>query len=142
MGAGAVIKVLIVDDHLQVRIALREVFEGTHDICVVGECVDGTEVVSTAVRTEPDVVLMDVSMPRMTGLEATRDLLASRPDMRVVMHSATATLSSVCEARDLGVAGWLVKGENSGDLPRMVRAVATGETVWSSAAARCLQECN
>jgi DNA-binding NarL/FixJ family response regulator len=136
-----VIRLLIVDDHRFVRDALRELFDETPDICVVGECEDGVEVMSTAARTEPDVVLMDVSMPNMAGLEATRHLLASRPDVRVVMHSATAPVSTVCEAKELGVAGYLVKGENPGDLPRMVRAVATGRTVWSSAAARSLRDC-
>ena len=135
------IRILLVDDHSFVRDALREVFDETQDIRVVGECQDGTQVVPTAARTQPDVVLMDLSMPRMTGLEATRDLLASRPDTRVVLHSATATADTVCEAKDLGVAGYLVKGENSDDLPRMVRAVATGRTVWSSAAARYLRDC-
>ncbi|WP_347058719.1 response regulator transcription factor [Blastococcus sp. HT6-30] len=116
------------------------VFDETQDICVVGECEDGTEVLPTAIRTEPDVVLMGVSMPRMTGLEATRKLLTSRPDERIVMHSATATVDTACEAKDLGVAGYLVKGERSDDLPRMMRAVVTGRTVWSPVAARYLRE--
>lgn len=136
-----VIRLLLVDDHALVRDTLREVFEETLDICVVGECEDGTEVLPAAERTEPHVVLMDVSMPRMAGLEATRGLLASRPATRVVMHSATATAATVCAAKELGVAGYLVKGDHTDDLPRMVRAVATGRTVWSSAAARHLRDC-
>ncbi len=129
------IKVLIVDDHAIVRQSLSDIFAATEDISVVGECADGSQVVETALRTKPDVVLMDVVMPGMTGLEATRALLAALPDVRVVMLTGTVTGASVREARELGAAGYLVKGENPGDLPKFVRAAAAGDSVWSSAAA-------
>lgn len=136
------IKVLLVDDHPAVREALGELIDETHDIRVVEKCSDGTEVVEAALRTDPDVVLMDMTMPRMTGLEATRDLLATRPDMRVVMLTATVTVATVCEARDLGVAGYLVKGERPGDLPEHIRAVAAGRSAWCATARAYLPSCN
>jgi DNA-binding NarL/FixJ family response regulator len=129
-----VIKVLIVDDHPFIRETLAELFASTQDICVVAQCADGGEVLATALRTDPDVVLMDLTMPRMTGLEAARELLAARPDVRVVMLTATVTSTSVREAQEVGAAGYLVKGENPGDLPKVVRTVAAGDSVWSPSA--------
>lgn len=136
------IKILIVDDHSYVRRALIDLFAQLDDIHVVGECGDGSEVVDTALRTQPDVVLMDEAMPRMTGLEATRALLATRPHTRVVMLTGSITFDSVCEALALGASGYLVKGENSTGLPQCVRAVAAGYAVWSPAAAAHLGDCN
>ena len=128
------ITVVVVDDHPFVRDALGALFDQTHDIRMVATCADGAEVLETALRAEPDVVLMDVAMPGTTGLEATRELLAARPDTRVVMLTGTVTVASVREARRLGVAGYLLKGEPPGDLPELVRAVAAGNSVWSPAA--------
>ena len=136
------IKLMIVDDHSYVRQALSEMFSETEDIRVVGECADGTEVVNTALHTEPDVVLMDDSMPMMTGLEATRRLLSARPASRVVMHTGTATLDRVCEALTLGAVGYLTKGENARALPACVRAVAADLAVWSPSAAAHLPHCD
>ncbi|MGY1603246.1 response regulator [Geodermatophilus sp. SYSU D00815] len=133
------IKVLVVDDHAFVREALGSLFAETDDIDVVGECADGSEVVDAALRADPDVVLMDVAMPRRNGLEATRDLLAARPGSRVVMLTGTVTADAVSEAEELGVAGYLVKGEDSGDLPTLVRAIAAGGTVWCPLARRFLR---
>ncbi len=135
------IKVLLADDHPFIRESLGELFAETADIRVVAECADGTEVVEAALRTDPDVVLMDVAMPRMTGLEATRELRTARPDTRVIMLSGTVTRDSVCEAQELGVSGFLVKGENPGDLPKYVRAIAAGDSVWTPAAAAVLPLC-
>jgi DNA-binding NarL/FixJ family response regulator len=88
------------------------------------------------------VVLMDLAMPGVTGLEATRRLLAARPDMRVVILTGTVTVSSVCEAWEVGARGYLLKGENPDELPTLVRAVAAGDAVWSPAAAAHLAHCN
>jgi DNA-binding NarL/FixJ family response regulator len=137
-----VIKVLLADDHPLVREALGGVIAETPDIRVVAECADGTEVVEAALRTEPDVVLMDLVMPRMTGLEATRHLLATRPDARVLMLTATVTVATACEARELGIAGYLVKGERPGDLPQHIRAVAAGRSAWCTAALAFLPDCD
>ena len=137
-----VIKVLLADDHPLVREALGDMLTEGGDIRVVAQSEDGTEVVEAALRTEPDVVLMDLAMPRKTGLEATRDLLATRPDFRVVMLTATVNVTTVCQAKRLGVVGFLVKGEKPGDLPEHIRAVAAGRSAWCDAARAYLPECN
>ena len=136
MSAPVAIKLLIVDDHPMVRMSLVELFDDSDDICVVGTCSDGTEVTPTAARTGPDVVLMDVQMPRMSGLAATRELLAAQPWVRVVMLSGNLTTAAVTEAMAVGAAGFLLKGDEPGDLPHRVRTVAAGGTAWSDAAAR------
>ncbi|WP_448626601.1 response regulator [Geodermatophilus sp. URMC 64] len=135
------IKILLVDDHDFVREALGDLFALTPDIRVVGECADGSEALPTVLRTDPDVVLMDAAMPGMTGLEATRTVLAVRPATRVVMHTATVTVASVCAAREVGVSGYVVKGGDPGELPSVVRAVAAGSSFWCTAAAARLPGC-
>ena len=135
------IAVLIVDDHAVLRRSLRELLAETPDIDVVAECADGSEVLETALRTRPDVVLMDVAMPGMTGLEATRLLLATRPQTRVLLLTGTVTVATVCAARELGVSGYLVKGEEPDDLLTSIRTVAAGGWVWSDAAAAHLPRC-
>jgi DNA-binding NarL/FixJ family response regulator len=128
------IKLLIADDHPAVREALVELFDAVDDIHVVGTCVDGTEVTPTAELTEPDVVLMDLQMPRMSGLEATRELLAVQPHVRVVVLSGQVTPASAEAAMVLGAAGFLLKEEDPGDLPQRIRIVVVGGTAWSEAA--------
>jgi DNA-binding NarL/FixJ family response regulator len=93
-------------------------------------------------RTEPDVVLMDASMPGMDGLEATRTALAARPATRVVMPTATIIVASVCRARAVGASGYLVKRADPEELPTAVRAVASGDAVWCAAAAARLPACD
>lgn len=129
------IKLLIADDHDFVRGALSDLFADTGDIDVVAQCTDGSQVAAAAERTLPDVVLMDLEMPRMTGLEAARELLDVNPQARVVMHTGLLCPTSVSAAQKLGVAGYLLKGEDPDGLADQVRAVAAGRTVWSPAVA-------
>jgi len=128
------IRVLIADDHQLIRQALADLFEGTPDITVVGECSDGSQVVAAVAATRPDLVLMDLQMPVMDGLQATRELLDSHPEVRVVVLTGGLTPATALEARALGVAGYLLKEDDPGDLPDRVRTVAAGGTVWSPAA--------
>ena len=134
------IKVLIADDHPVVRGALRDLFDDTEDIRVVGECVDGSEVLEASGRTDPDVVLMDMVMPRMTGLEATRELLAACPSARVVVLTGSFSPASAAAAHVLGAVGYLIKGDNPGDLVGHVRSVAAGGTAWSPVAAASIRQ--
>jgi DNA-binding NarL/FixJ family response regulator len=126
-----VIKVLIADDNEYVRDALVELFTLSDDISVVAVCADGDEVVPAAERTQPDVLVLDLAMPKVTGLEAARALMATRPDSRVVMLTGSFSVASLREARDLGVMGYLLKEDDPGDLLGHVRAVAAGGTAWS-----------
>lgn len=132
------ITMLIADDHPLVRGALVDLFSGTGDITVVAECADGSEVVPAARQTRPDVVLMDLVMPRMTGLEATAALLAEQPESRVIVLTGSFSPASVREAHALGAKGYLLKDEDPGSLPDLVRTVAAGGTAWSSPAVASL----
>jgi DNA-binding NarL/FixJ family response regulator len=129
------IRVLLVDDHAVLRRVLRELFEETPDITVVGECADGAEVVAAATATRPDVVLMDLSMPGVGGLEATRRLLQVRPQARVVLLTGSFSVAAVREAQRLGAAGYLLKGDDPFDLPQRIRDVAAGGSAWNGRAA-------
>lgn len=130
------IRVLIADDHDLVRSAISDLLTATDDIQVVAESPDGRDAVDTAARTRPDVVLMDLAMPRMDGLQATRALLDVQPDARVIVLTASLTVTAVRAAHALGVCGFLVKGDDDGDaLPGHIRAVARGGTAWNPRAA-------
>ncbi|MGY1638938.1 response regulator transcription factor [Geodermatophilus sp. SYSU D00742] len=122
--------VLIVDDHRLIRDALTDLFAETPDIQVVGQCADGDEVVAAVGRTRPDVVLMDLQMPRVDGLTAARAVLAAHPWVRVVVLTGGLTHGSACEARAIGVAGYLLKDDDPAELPGHVRVVAAGGTAW------------
>jgi DNA-binding NarL/FixJ family response regulator len=129
-----VIRVLIVDDHPLIREAVADLLTGTGDIRVVGECADGSEVAEAAARTEPDVVLMDLQMPRMSGLEAARALRADRPEVRVVLLTGSLSAAAAREALALGVAAVALKGEDADVLPGLIRSAATGGAVRLPAA--------
>jgi len=125
-----VIRVLLADDNAYVRSALAELFTAGTDMDVVASCADGDEVVEAAQATRPDVVLLDVAMPRMDGLEAARRLLDVQPDARVVFLTANSSASSLRQARELGAVGYLVKDLDPDDLCEAVRFVARGGTAW------------
>lgn len=129
------IKVLLADDHAFVRDSLVELLSATGDVTVVAECEDGEQVLDAARRTRPDVVLLDLAMPRVTGLQAARELLAVHPEARVVVLTGSLTPALVKEAQAIGVVGYLLKDDDPGALPGHVRTVAAGGTAWSDAAA-------
>jgi DNA-binding NarL/FixJ family response regulator len=130
-----VIRVLLADDHAFVRDSLTELLSATDDVTVVAQCEDGEQVLDAARRTRPDVVLLDLAMPRVTGLQAARELLAEHPEARVVVLTGSLTPALVKEAQEIGVVGYLLKDDDPGALPGHVRAVAAGGTAWSDAAA-------
>ncbi len=121
MASGGKIKLLIVDDHPVVRRGLADIFERTEDIQVVGLASDGVEAVTMSLKHEPDVVLMDLSMPNMDGMEATRFLLKSCPDSRVVMLSSFSGKERVKEALRSGAVGYLLKDTPADELIAGVR---------------------
>ena len=124
------IRVLIVDDHEIVRAGLRDLLGGAEGIVVVGECADGADVPDVAPRAQPDVVLMDVQMPRVSGPDATRALLIQQPTARVLMVSASTSSRVLAEAVAAGASGYLLKGGDARELLDAVRAVADGGTAW------------
>jgi DNA-binding NarL/FixJ family response regulator len=129
-----VIEVLVAEDNDLIRDAVVGILAAAGDITVVSQCTDGDEVLDEARRTDPDVVVMDLSMKRMGGLEATRVLLSDRPDARVVILTGSLSAGSVREAHGLGARGYLLKGGDPEELVAAVRTVAAGGTAWSAPA--------
>ena len=134
----ALITVLIADDHPLFRGALVDLFGTTGDIAVVAVCADGAEVLAAAERTRPDVVLLDLCMPRSTGLDAARALADAGLRSRVVLLTGSFSPATVREAHACGAVGYLLKEDDPADLPQRVRDVAAGGTAWSTPAAASL----
>jgi DNA-binding NarL/FixJ family response regulator len=136
--SGTPIRLVIVDDHPLVRRGLCELFAAEGDIDVVDAVGNGDEAVRSVLAQHPDVVLMDVSMPDIDGIEATRRVLAVRPETRVVMLTSFAEHERVIEALDSGAIGYILKDAESDELVRGVRAAAAGDSPLSPRAARAL----
>jgi DNA-binding NarL/FixJ family response regulator len=136
----APIRILIVDDHPLVRRGLAELLNGVSDMTVVATASDGEEAVAHVVEDRPDIVLMDVSMPGMTGIEACRRLLTAVPGTRVVMLTSFANRDVVVESFDTGAAGYLLKDADPVELINGIRAAARGDAPVSPRVARQLLE--
>jgi two-component system, NarL family, response regulator NreC len=133
-----IIRVILVDDHAVVRAGLRAVLGSARDIAVVGEAANGRDAIAVAERFDPDVVVMDLSMPEMDGLAATQELVARKSRARVLvltMHAEDEYLVSVLEA---GACGYLLKSAADRELVEAVRSVAHGDTYVQPSAARVL----
>jgi len=122
------IRVLLVDDHVMFREALRQMLNLDASIQIVGELGDGADVVQAAEQLQPDVVVMDVSMPHVNGIEATRALLASRPQVKVVALSGFNYKQFIVEMLDAGVTGYVVKSAAAHQLIQAIVSVAAGQT--------------
>ena len=136
MPSETVIRVLIVDDHPLVRRGLTSLLNGAPDIDVIGAAADGEEAVAYVVEERPDIVLMDVSMPGMNGMEAVRRLLKAVPGTRVVMLTSFSQHDVVVEAFDSGAVGYLLKDADPTELINGIRAASRGEAPLSPRAAR------
>jgi DNA-binding NarL/FixJ family response regulator len=132
------IRVLVVDDHPMVRTGLRVFLAETTDVTVVGELSDGDSALSVVERERPDVVLMDLSMPGVDGVAATRAISASYPDVKVVILTTFVEREQVLEAVDAGAVGYLLKDADPEELVRSIRAAARGESPFSPRAAQAL----
>jgi DNA-binding NarL/FixJ family response regulator len=125
------VRVVIADDDPMVRAGLRMILGGAPDVVVVGEARDGQEAVDVVVRERPDVVLMDVRMPRMDGLAATRRLRERAAPTRIIVLTTFDTDDVVLAALRQGAAGFLLKDTSPADLVAAVRRVALGEPMLS-----------
>jgi len=121
------VSVLLVDDHALVRAGLAALLEASGSIHVVGQCADGSEAADAVTRLEPDVVLMDLSMPGMDGIAATRAVLAARAGTPVVILTSFAEQPRVRGAIDAGASGFLLKDSEPDALIAGVLAAARGE---------------
>lgn len=120
------IRIVVVDDHSLVRTGLTAAFDGTAGMTVVGTAEDGLEAVGAVRTASPDVVVMDVSMPRLGGLEATRRILATAPAVRVVVLTAFVATDGRIQASAAGARAYLGKDEPLDALVAAIRAVAGG----------------
>jgi DNA-binding NarL/FixJ family response regulator len=132
------IKVLIVDDHQVLRLGLRAIVDAQSDLRTCGVAPDGETAIPLAREAQPDVVIMDLSMPGMGGLEAMRAILAERPSTRVLVLTWHADGDHVRAAMAAGATGYLLKGDESQRLVDAVRAVHRGEDRLSDGLARHL----
>lgn len=123
------LRVLLVDDHPVVRAGLAGMLSAEVDLIVVGEAGDGEEAVAMAERLAPDVVLMDLRMPRLDGASATERIIESCPDTRVLVLTTYDTDADIIRAVEAGATGYLLKDTPRADLADAVRAAARGETV-------------
>ncbi|CAL8967932.1 Transcriptional regulatory protein LiaR [Propionicimonas sp. T2.31MG-18] len=130
--------VLLVDDHAMVRSGLSALLAATADLTVVGQARDGAEAVELAGRVRPDVVLMDLSMPVMDGIEATRHIVAANPEAKVVVLTSFSEAAKVTEALAAGAIGYLLKDGEPDQLLAGVRAAAEGHAPLDPKVARVL----
>jgi len=137
-GSAGPIRLLIVDDHPVVRDGLRGLFADDPDFQVVGEAANGAEAVARVERVGADVVLMDLRMPEMSGVEAITRLRRTAPGVRVLVLTTYDTDSDVLPAIEAGATGYLLKDAPREELIRAVRAAFAGEAVLSPAVARRL----
>jgi two-component system, NarL family, response regulator NreC len=128
----AVIKVLLVDDMTLTRTGIKALLEGTGEVEVVGEAGNGHDAIHLAQKLQPDVVLMDVTLPKLNGIEATRQIRAILPDMRVLMLAYETTGQDVFESLRAGAAGFITKAATIDELLSALQTVVAGGTYLNS----------
>lgn len=120
------IKVLIADDHTIVRAGLTALLGTEKDIEVVGEAKNGAEAVSNAVELNPDIVIMDLMMPKMDGVEATKELLRKAPSVKTILLTTYGTSDGIAHALRAGARGAVLKNADNSELAKAIRIVAQG----------------
>jgi len=130
------IRVMLVEDHVLVREGTRELLDREKDLRVVAEAGDGEEAVGLAAVHRPDVVVMDIALPKLNGIEATRRIKATNPSIAVLVLTAYGNDQYVFPLLEAGAAGYLLKDISTHDLIKAIRAVHVGESVLHPAIAR------
>ena len=121
------IRVLLVDDHTLVREGIHALMQRHNDIDIVGEASDGREAIEKANELDPDVIVMDLSMPSMGGIEATRQIIRQKPDARIIVLSRHEDLSYTRSLLEAGASGYVPKKAGSTEIAAAIRAVYTGD---------------
>jgi DNA-binding NarL/FixJ family response regulator len=132
------IRVLIVDDHASFRSGLRALLDTTGDFDVVGEASSGRAATTASARLQPDVILMDVTMPDGDGIEATRRIVEATPHVAIIVLTMDGGDEAVMGALAAGARGYILKGAQRAELFRAIHAVAAGEALFSPTVARRL----
>ena len=139
MNSAKRIRVLLADDHTIVRECLVSLLKCESDIEVIGEAVDGCQTVELSQKLHPDVISMDIAMPLMNGLDATRQILAADPSTKVIILSAHSDDAYVQHATSLGAKGYLVKQTSAHYLAEAIREVYQGGTYVTPSIAQRFQ---
>ena len=134
------VRVLLADDHTLIRAGLRMVVASEPDLTVVGEASDGREAVAMAAKLKPDVVVMDIGMPSLNGIEACRQIHDALPQTQVVMLSMHSDEGYVLRALKAGARAYLLKDSAEADLARAIHAVVAGKSFFSPAVGKVLLE--
>ncbi|MFF1632879.1 response regulator [Leifsonia sp. NPDC058248] len=134
------IRVLLVDDQALVRLGFRMVLEAESDLTVVGEAADGGEAVRLAVESRPDVILMDVRMPTLDGIEATRRIVAANPQARIIILTTFDLDEYAFGGLRAGASGFLLKDARPAELTAAIRTVAAGDAAVSGRVTRSMLE--
>ena len=132
------IRILIADDHTLFRNGLRALLNSIPDLVVAGEAATGEEAIAKAAELQPDVVLMDIQMPDVNGIEATRRITHTSPHIGVIMVTMFEDNDSVFAAMRAGARGYVLKGADQEEMLRTIRAVARGEALFGPAIAQRL----
>ena len=139
-GSPEVIRVVVVDDHVVVRSGLEQLLATTDDIQLVGTANNGLEALDLVASTDPDVVLMDLSMPELDGVEATRRISQRHPRSRVLVLTSFSDQSRILDALSAGADGYLLKHAEPEEIAAGIRSVHAGEAPLDPKAARVLLE--
>lgn len=132
------IRVLLADDRDVVRAGVAQFLANYDDMEVVAQAADGVAAVRLSGETSPDVILMDLVMPEMDGIEATRQILAKQPATRIIVFTVFSERDNVFRAMDAGAIGYLMKGSDPDELVRGIRAAMLGESAFGPEATRVL----
>jgi DNA-binding NarL/FixJ family response regulator len=133
-----VIRVLIADDHAVIRTGLAQLVSAIEDVQLVGTAENGQEAIELCADSAPDVVLMDLEMPVVDGIQATRQIKADQPEVAVVILTSFSDRDRILRALDAGAAGYLLKDVEPDDLARAIQAAARGDVPLDPKAARAL----
>lgn len=134
------VRVLIADDHPVFRFGLRTLLKADQKLEVVGEAVNGEEAIAQVTELSPDVVLMDLNMPGINGIEAIRRILADHPEVHILVLTMFDDDDSVFAAMRAGARGYLLKGAEGGETLQAIHVVSTGEAIFSPAIAQRLMQ--
>jgi two-component system nitrate/nitrite response regulator NarL len=124
---SAPIRIVIADDHPVVRIGVRNMLQSDRGLEVVGDCSDGDEAITQTLELLPDILLLDLYMPRLPGLEAMRAIMNNSPSVKIILLTATITTQQIIEALQIGARGIVLKDALAGDLNTAIRAVVGGD---------------
>src|SRR6202041_4219391 len=126
-AGAAPIRIVVADDHPVVRFGVKNMLEDEPGFEVVGEAEDGDTAITQTIELEPDILLLDLQMPRLPGLEALRAIMSKSPRVKIIMLTSTISTQQIIEALQIGARGIVLKDAVAGDLSKSLRAVLSGD---------------